>query len=274
MREVLAGNISRYRKELGLTQEALAKMLDISFQAVSKWETGQTVPDTLLIPSIANALEISTDKLLGYAAFKDDLTFYETEYQRDDYIWGIAPSRACYKVMELAPPTRPLKLLDVGCGEGKDAVFFARCGYDVSAFDISEAGLEKVRRLADKARVPIRVFRANLLDYRITEMYDIIYSSGVLHYIKPELRTEIMDNYKTHVNDNGLVAMNVFVKKPFIAPPPEDEAHHSYLWKSGELLANFSDWYTESFKEYVYDCNSSGIPHKHAINALYSKKFK
>ena len=45
MREILAGNISRYRKNLGLTQEALADKLAITSQAVSKWETGQTVPD-------------------------------------------------------------------------------------------------------------------------------------------------------------------------------------------------------------------------------------
>ena len=41
MREILAGNISRYRKELGLTQEALGEKLGVSFQAVSKWETNQ-----------------------------------------------------------------------------------------------------------------------------------------------------------------------------------------------------------------------------------------
>ena len=41
------------------------------------------------------------------------------------------------------PPTRPLKVLDIGCGEGKDAVFFARNGYDVTAFDLSKEGIEK-----------------------------------------------------------------------------------------------------------------------------------
>lgn len=272
MREILARNISRFRKDLNLTQEALAGKLNISFQAVSKWETGQTVPDTLLIPALAKALNVSTDKLMGYAAFKDEATFYETAYKTKDYIWGVEPSKACFKVMEVVPPTRPLKLLDVGCGEGKDAVFFARCGYNVTGFDISEAGLEKTKRLADKIGVDIRTFKANIIDYRLEEKYDIIYSSGVLHYIKPKLRSEIMENYKLHVNENGLVCMNVFVNKPFIAPPPEDEAQHSFLWNSGELLGFFSDWYTQSFEEYIFNCNSSGVLHKHAINCLLSKR--
>ena len=75
MREILAGNISRYRKAAGLTQEALAKRLGITFQAVSKWETGQTVPDTVLLPTLAGALGVSVDKLLGYAAVREDNSY-------------------------------------------------------------------------------------------------------------------------------------------------------------------------------------------------------
>lgn len=270
MREIIAGNISRYRKDLGLTQEALAEKLNITFQAVSKWETGQTVPDTMLLPMLARALNVSVDKLLGYAAFNEDSSYYESDYQKDEYFWGVEPNTACLKILELIPPTRPLKLLDIGCGEGKDAVFLARCGYDVSAFDISEAGLEKTKRLADKARVHVRTFRANVWDFRLDEKYDILYSSGVLHYIKPDLRDEIMANYKSHVNISGLVAFHVFVEKPFIVPPPEKE-DHSYPWKSGQLFTCFHDWYIAHCTEYVFDCNSSGIPHRHAANRLFAR---
>ena len=41
----------------------------------------------------------------------------------------------------MKPPEQPLKLLDIGCGEGRNAVFFARNGYNVTAFDISEKGI-------------------------------------------------------------------------------------------------------------------------------------
>jgi len=267
MRETLAANISRYRKNMGLTQDALAEQLSITFQAVSKWETGQTVPDTALLPKLAQALNISIDKLLGYSAFVSDVSHYESDYRKDEYFWGIQPSMMCLKVIELLPPTRPLKILDIGCGEGKDAVFFARCGYEVSAFDFSQAGIEKTKRLADKARVHVNAFRANMWDYRLSEMYDVIFSSGALHYIKPELRDEVMTDYKTHVNDGGLVALHVFVEKPFIPPPPERE-NHSYFWKSGQLFMYFHDWHINHCTEYAFDCNSSGIPHRHAANRL------
>jgi len=273
MRNILSGNISRYRKDLGLTQENLADKLGISFQAVSKWETGQTVPETMLLSKLARALNISVDKLLGYDVPTDDFSYYDNDYRKDEYFWGVEPNTTCLKVIELMPPTRPLKLLDIGCGEGRDAVFLARCGYDVSAFDISEAGLEKTKRLADQARVHVRVFRANMWDYRLDENYDILYSSGTLHYIKPELRDEIMINYKSHVTKNGLVAFHVFVDKPFIEAPPEKE-EPSHLWKSGQLFTHFHDWYIEHCTEYVFDCNSSGIPHRHAANRLFARNVK
>jgi len=273
MREVLAANISRYRKDLNLTQEALAERLGITFQAVSKWETGQTVPDTALLPKLAQALSISVDKLLGYSAFASDISHYENDYRKEEYFWGIQPSMMCLKVLELLPPIRPLKILDIGCGEGKDAVFFARCGYDVSAFDFSEAGIDKTKRLADKAQVHVNAFRANIWDYRLNEKYDVLFSSGALHYIKPELREEVMADYKSHVADGGLVAFNVFVDKPFIAPPPEKESH-SYFWKSGQLCMYFHDWYINYSTENIFDCNSSGIPHRHAINRLFAKNVK
>lgn len=271
MREILAGNILRYRKEVGLTQEALGEKLGVSFQAVSKWETGQTIPETILLPQIAQHLNISVDKLLGYFAFNSDISSYENDYQKEEYYWGITPSTMCLKVLELLPPERRLKILDIGCGEGKDSVFFARCGYDVTAFDISEAGLEKTKRLADKARVNVKTFRANICDYRLEEKYDILYSSGVLHYIKPELCKEILENYKYHVNDNGIVAFHVFVEKPFIKPAPDKKVHSKYLWKSGQLFTYFHDWYIEYCSEYIFNCNSSGVPHRHASNRLFAR---
>lgn len=269
MHKILAGNITRYRKALGMTQETLAEKVGVTFQAVSKWENAQTLPDTALLPSIARELNVSVDKLLGYSAFGSDLSPYEEYYGGGDYFWGVVPSTMCLKVLELLPPVRPLRLLDIGCGEGKDAVFFARCGYDVSAFDISEMGLEKVKRLADAARVNVRTFRANIWDYRIDEGYDVLYSSGVLHYIKPELRAEIMENYRTHVNASGLVALHTFVGKPFVERVDKQKA--VWLWKSGELFTYFHDWFIESCSEYVFNCNSAGIPHKHAANRLFAR---
>ena len=56
--------IMTLRKEHGYTQEYLAELLDISPQAVSKWEHGRALPDTPLLPALAKALETSVDAIL------------------------------------------------------------------------------------------------------------------------------------------------------------------------------------------------------------------
>jgi len=57
--------IKNLRKSRGITQEQLAGFLDISPQAVSRWETGASCPDIALLPQIAEFFGITTDELLG-----------------------------------------------------------------------------------------------------------------------------------------------------------------------------------------------------------------
>jgi len=63
--QVLSERILALRKEKGLTQEALAQQLGVSFQAVSKWENGQSCPDIALLPLLANIFEVPVDSLFG-----------------------------------------------------------------------------------------------------------------------------------------------------------------------------------------------------------------
>lgn len=64
----LGNNIKKYRHDLGITQEELAGILCITGQAVSKWESGAGLPDVTQIVPLAQALNVSTDALFGFAA--------------------------------------------------------------------------------------------------------------------------------------------------------------------------------------------------------------
>lgn len=57
--------ISRLRKEKDMTQPALADVMGVSFQAVSNWERGASMPDIGKLPELAQALGVSVDELLG-----------------------------------------------------------------------------------------------------------------------------------------------------------------------------------------------------------------
>ena len=61
---MIGTKISFCRKKAGLSQEALATRLNISRQAVSRWETGEAVPDTEKIVQLSRLFQVSTDYLL------------------------------------------------------------------------------------------------------------------------------------------------------------------------------------------------------------------
>ena len=61
--------IQQLRKAAGMTQKELAEKLNISFQAVSKWENGDALPDTGLLLDLCDILNTTADKLLHGGAF-------------------------------------------------------------------------------------------------------------------------------------------------------------------------------------------------------------
>ncbi|MDE6724261.1 MAG: helix-turn-helix domain-containing protein [Ruminiclostridium sp.] len=69
---IIDKQIARYRKKAGLTQEQLAASLNVSNQAVSKWESSQCCPDISLLPEIAEFFNITVDELLGVATVKNN----------------------------------------------------------------------------------------------------------------------------------------------------------------------------------------------------------
>ena len=270
MSEITIGTvIVQKRKELGYTQQALAEKLHVSFQAVSKWENGSACPEITLLPELAKVLGTSVDTLLGYRTVV--AADYEERYQAEEYFWGLNPNYLCYEIMKLRPPVKPLRVLDMGCGEGKDAVFLAKNGYLVTAFDQSEAGLEKGRKLAEKSGVYVDFLQADINDFTLKEQYDIIFCSGVFHYVKPEKRAEIVDYIKKHTVTGGLNVLNVFVEKPYLK---DKERKQAKLWKTGELFNLYHDWMFHNMEEFVFDCNSGGVPHKHCMDVMIAEKME
>lgn len=61
----LGNRIAQYRKNMNITQDALAQQLGVTNQAVSKWESDQCCPDVTLLPKLADIFSITLDELFG-----------------------------------------------------------------------------------------------------------------------------------------------------------------------------------------------------------------
>ena len=198
-------------------------------------------------------------------------TNYENWYASEDYFWGTKEADLCHELVELLPPNKNIKVLDIGCGEGKDMVYMAKQGYDVYGFDITENGIAKTKRMAKENNVEVHAFIGDVNDFEINEKFDIIYSTGTIQYLDDDKIDTFFKKVKDMTNINGINWFNVFVDKPFIPLPPDWDIGEK-MWQTGKLFSYYPDWKFERIDETIFDCNSSGVPHKHCMDVLVARK--
>lgn len=198
---------------------------------------------------------------------------YDLKYGGKEYYWGKNHSKICDRVIEMMKPGPNFhpKLLDIGCGEGRNAIYLAKNGFDVTAMDVSLPGLKKTEKYAQEEGLKIKTIQADILTYEIKEVYDVLFSTGTLHYLPPEIREQRFQALKEATSPEGINAFSILVKKPFIPKAPDGEKD-AYSYKSGELMGYYWDWEILYSEEEIFDCMSSGIPHKHAINRVIARK--
>lgn len=93
--------IKQLRVENGLTQEDLAEQLGVSFQAVSRWETGVTYPDITLLPVLANMFNVTVDYLLDVDILKKEEEIKEI-LKKDDELSHVGKIKEREHLLEQA----------------------------------------------------------------------------------------------------------------------------------------------------------------------------
>ncbi len=88
---------------------------------------------------------------------------WDQKYATTELVWGAGPNQ--FLVGEVGD-LHPGRALDLGCGEGRNAIWLAERGWRVTGVDFSEVGLDKARRLAAECGVEVDWVRADLLEYR------------------------------------------------------------------------------------------------------------
>lgn len=103
--ETLGERIAQARKSSGYTQEEFAQMLNVTAQAVSKWENGNSCPDIQLLPKISEILKISIDELLtgSKKAFEP-----QPEIKKNP---EIDISKLKLRIQVLKPNTKPVNVI-------------------------------------------------------------------------------------------------------------------------------------------------------------------
>ena len=198
-------------------------------------------------------------------------TNYEKCYEGDDYYWGLEPGDFLEELIRLCPPASDKKVLDIGCGEGKDAVYMAQKGYLVTAFDLTDNGIKKTKALAKERNVDINAYVDDINTFELKEKFDIVYSTGTVQYLFDQNKLAFFEKIDQITNDDAVVYINVFVEKPFLELPPDWDKEEK-MWRSGELFTYFGDWKMERIDEIIFEDNSGGVPHFHCMDTIVCRK--
>jgi SAM-dependent methyltransferase len=92
-----------------------------------------------------------------------DSADWDRRYAGRELLWSSEPNRF---LVQQAESLTPARALDLACGEGRNAMWLAQRGWQVTGVDFSAVGIEKARQLEDARGVHVEWVTADLLDYR------------------------------------------------------------------------------------------------------------
>lgn len=135
--------------------------------------------------------------------------FFEP-YDRDEIAYGEVPSSAVSAFLDQAGGEGCA--LDLGAGAGRDTIALAVAGYDVTAVDLSQRGLERIRQRADEANVGDKV-ETCVADVREVEMpqarYAAIVATTVLDHIPAPDAIDVWNRITSALAENGFLFIEV-----------------------------------------------------------------
>jgi len=143
-------------------------------------------------------------------------------------------------------------LLEIGCGNGRDSIFFARSGYTVSAIDVAQGAIDLARENAKKAEVSIDFQKANAEDIPYVDGYfDALFSLSVLH--SSDLNKSIPETVRV-IRNNGMALIYIYGNTQYADGRLETvislDDYTTLLKESGYEIIDFYAEHEEEFDEY------------------------
>ena len=136
---------------------------------------------------------------------------WDQRFAADDYVFGTEPAKALLKLETFLVPEG--KTLVVADGEGRNSVYLASRGFDVTATDYSEVGLAKARRLAEERNVSVHYVVEDIFqrDWS-SEQYDNVIAVFI-QFVPPSHMTKVLSGLAKAVKPNGTLLVHGYTPK-------------------------------------------------------------
>lgn len=195
---------------------------------------------------------------------------WDDRYRGSAYFYGTEPTNSLLSNAHLFPANA--RVLCVADGEGRNSVWLAENGYQVTAWDASRVAVEKARKLADKRGVDVSFSVADAADYDWSAaQYDVVVGIFV-QFAAPELRDRMFEGMKIATKSGGLIFLHGYAQKQLEygtgGPPCAD-----FLYSEDLLRDRFSDMLVHKLEAYEAIL-SEGVGHsgRSAVMDLIAKR--
>lgn len=137
------------------------------------------------------------------------MTNYDDQYQVEKTLFGSPYAEFEEFVQQHAKPGGTA--LDLGCGQGRDALMLAKYGYVVTGVDTSKVGITQMLENAKKDNLAINGVVANLYEYELSGKFDAIVLDSILHFARADRKKEValLDTLVNHLNEKGFLFLFV-----------------------------------------------------------------
>lgn len=160
---------------------------------------------------------------------------WNSRFEDDEYFYGKEPNQFLKSIID---ETDPGKILFVGEGEGRNAVYAASKGWEVTAIDYSESGKKKTLQFAEEANVSLNYIVEDLLEFIPGEEYDAV-AFSFLH-LPEELRKDVHKKLIDSLVTGGKIFFEVFDEDQlkFNSGGPKNKDH---LYTLADIVEDFQD---------------------------------
>lgn len=200
--------------------------------------------------------------------------FWDERYGRDEFAYGTEPNSF---LKEVLPDLETGRILFPAEGEGRNAVFAAELGWDVSAFDISEQGKLKAEGLAEKKQVQISYDVCSVQDYTYEpESFDAM--ALVFAHFPAEHRRSFHRKLTGYLKPGGVLIIEGFTKEHLEYskknPTAGGPKNIDMLFSAKEIEADFEGFDFKALAEQETNLNEGRyhVGKAHVLRAVAVKR--
>ncbi len=142
-----------------------------------------------------------------------DPSYWDNRYTEKKDTWSLnKPNPVLVQALEEKLLQPPAKLLVAGSGKGEDAIFLAKCGFEVTAVDFSREAVDYLKNLPVLSKLNFNAVLGDLFELEKTfpESFDIIYEYVTICAVEPDRVEELVRNFAAALKPGGIFISVLF----------------------------------------------------------------